>query len=69
MMRSLCEACRHVKIVVSGKGSRFLLCTRATMDDRFHKYPVQPRLRCIGFAPDSDSVPPGDVDGLTSLTT
>jgi hypothetical protein len=49
MIPSLCESCDHMKEVVSGKGSRFLLCKKAAADIRFHKYPPQPIARCIGY--------------------
>lgn len=34
--------------IVSGKDSRFILCEKATTDDRFRKYPPLPVLRCSG---------------------
>lgn len=49
MIASLCEKCRHLKEVVSGKGSRFLLCQKSADDQRFPKYPPQPVVRCAGF--------------------
>lgn len=49
MTRSLCETCRHVRIVTTPKGSRFVLCTRSTDDARFAKYPPLPVVRCVGF--------------------
>ena len=48
---SLCETCRHVRIVTTPKGSRFLLCTLASDDVRFAKYPPQPVARCVGHEP------------------
>jgi hypothetical protein len=49
-VQSLCESCRHLREVVSGKGSRFLLCLLSREDRRFPKYPPQPVLRCGGYA-------------------
>ena len=49
MIPSRCEFCRHVKEVVSGKGSRFLLCEKSRKDPRFAKYPPQPVVKCEGF--------------------
>lgn len=49
MIPSLCESCHHMKEVVSGKGSRFLLCQKSVTDKHFAKYPVQPVIRCAGF--------------------
>jgi hypothetical protein len=46
---SLCEACSHVREVVSGKGSRFLLCRLSHSDARYPRYPAQPVLHCGGF--------------------
>ncbi|HEY5314937.1 MAG TPA: hypothetical protein VIK18_20560 [Pirellulales bacterium] len=46
MSTSLCVTCRHVQEVVSGKGSRFLLCQLSQTDRRFPKYPPQPVVRC-----------------------
>jgi hypothetical protein len=49
MTQSLCHTCTHCKEVISGKGSRFLLCQKSTEDRRFPKYPPQPVVRCAGF--------------------
>jgi len=45
---SLCQTCVHVREIVSGKGSRFLLCELSQADSRFQKYPPQPVVRCEG---------------------
>jgi hypothetical protein len=45
---SLCESCAHMREIVSGKGSRFMLCQLAQDDIRFPKYPPQPITRCDG---------------------
>jgi hypothetical protein len=45
---SLCETCRQMREIVSGKGSRFLLCHLAQDDPRFPKYPPQPIIKCDG---------------------
>jgi hypothetical protein len=47
--RGLCPRCEHVKPVRSARGSLFLLCRLASRDERFPKYPPQPRERCLGF--------------------
>jgi hypothetical protein len=49
MNLSLCESCSFAKEIISGKGSRFLLCKKSQTDDRFPKYPTQPVIRCNGF--------------------
>lgn len=48
-MNSLCDTCAHVRVIVSGTGSRFLLCQLSLQDARFPKYPPQPVVRCSGF--------------------
>lgn len=37
--------------IISGKGSRFLLCGLSQADHRFAKYPPQPVASCSGFEP------------------
>ncbi len=49
MIPSLCEFCRHMKEIVSRKGSRFLMCQESVADNRFPKYPPQPVVQCNGF--------------------
>ncbi|AGA27752.1 hypothetical protein Sinac_3496 [Singulisphaera acidiphila DSM 18658] len=46
---SLCERCGWMRVITSGKGSRFLLCERAQADARFTKYPRQPVSQCLGY--------------------
>ena len=48
MNRSLCESCSHMREIVSGTGSRFVLCQLSQTDNRFPKYPPQPLVRCEG---------------------
>jgi len=38
-----------MKEVISGKGSRFLLCRKSAADHRYAKYPPQPIVQCAGF--------------------
>ena len=54
MQSSLCELCSHKKDVISGTGSRFLLCVMHQTDQRFPKYPPQPVIRCNGYEPGRD---------------
>jgi len=49
MTVSLCETCFYRREIVSGTGSRFLLCEKSQMDRRFQKYPSQPVVRCKGY--------------------
>ena len=46
---TLCETCRWKRDIVSGTGSRFLLCTLSQSDPRFKKYPPQPVVKCVGY--------------------
>jgi len=48
MSPSLCESCGRMREVISGRGSRFLLCELSRVDLRFAKYPGQPVLECPG---------------------
>ncbi|HET7471730.1 MAG TPA: hypothetical protein VFJ71_01265 [Candidatus Limnocylindrales bacterium] len=61
----LCATCHHARLVVSGKGSRFVLCERSRTDPAFPRYPRLPVLACLGFEPagrpDPDT-PTGDLD-------
>ncbi len=45
----LCRACRFRREVITGKGSRFILCERSRTDSRFPRYPELPVLTCRGF--------------------
>jgi hypothetical protein len=45
----LCAACVHARLVVSGRGSRFVLCERSRTDARFPRYPTLPVVACTGF--------------------
>lgn len=47
--RSLCERCRHVRVIQSAKGSVFLLCRRSEREPEYPKYPPQPVVDCRGF--------------------
>jgi hypothetical protein len=63
MPPSLCLSCAWKRDVVSGRGSRFLLCRRSATDPRFPKYPMQPVPRCPGFEPRSPDRAGGDEPG------
>jgi hypothetical protein len=58
--KGLCESCRHLREVVSGRGSRFLLCLLSQSDKRFPKYPPQPVLKCGGYERRSSDHDPGE---------
>jgi hypothetical protein len=54
--KSLCEGCRSVRVIVTPKQSRFLMCLHAQVDPRYPKYPNQPVRHCLAYGPVS-SVP------------
>jgi hypothetical protein len=45
----LCARCTHVQIVVSERGSEFVLCRLSATDPRFPKYPRLPIIACDGY--------------------
>ena len=45
----LCDACRHQKLIRTGRGSEFSMCLRSKTDERFPKYPPVPVRACPGF--------------------
>jgi hypothetical protein len=58
----LCAICVNVRIVESGKGSRFYLCKLSAVDPRFPKYPGLPVLSCVGFAREEPAEPESAVE-------
>gem|GEM_PF-886931 len=46
---SLCGQCKQHRIIVSGKGSQFLLCQLGVSDPTWPKYPPQPVGACRRF--------------------
>ena len=53
----LCGECRHARIVISARGSRFVLCERSRTDPAFPRYPRLPVLSCAGFERAARAVP------------
>jgi hypothetical protein len=49
MSKSLCETCSNMKLVITPKQSRFLLCELWVKSSNYSKYPAQPKLRCDGY--------------------
>lgn len=45
----LCDSCRYKRIILSERGSRFLLCELSGKDSRFPKYPPLPVINCDGY--------------------
>jgi hypothetical protein len=60
----LCSSCTHARVVVSGRGSRFILCGLSSTDRRFPRYPRLPVIACGGYRarrlPDEGSSPMDD---------
>ena len=46
MTESLCERCERMREIISGKGSRFLLCQHSQVEPQYPKYPPQPVSSC-----------------------
>ncbi|HUQ78670.1 MAG TPA: hypothetical protein VM427_07350 [Patescibacteria group bacterium] len=44
----LCAVCVHARLVVSGRGSQFVLCEQSRIDPRFPRYPSLPVRACAG---------------------
>ncbi|HVW05568.1 MAG TPA: hypothetical protein VHB78_11220 [Vicinamibacterales bacterium] len=44
----LCATCRHARVVMSDRGSRFVQCGRARTEPAYPKYPRLPVLTCPG---------------------
>lgn len=53
--QGLCDTCRHVRVITSDRGSRFIMCDLSKTDPRFVKYPRLPVLHCSGY--DRDTSP------------
>ena len=45
----LCARCRHMRAIVSRRGSKFFHCERSRTDNTFPKYPALPVLVCDGW--------------------
>jgi hypothetical protein len=45
----LCAMCRHRRVIVSDRGSRFVQCALAAVDPRFPRYPRLPVVACAGY--------------------
>ena len=61
----LCGSCRHARLIISARGSRFTLCELSAVDPSFPRYPSLPVLRCRGYEPITGSThQSGTVVGL-----
>ena len=47
----LCARCRHRIDQATQRGSVFLRCARAEVDETFLRYPRLPVLECVGYEP------------------
>ncbi len=45
----LCDACRHQKIIRTGRGSEFSMCERSKREPGYPKYPRIPVRACPGY--------------------
>lgn len=45
----LCGSCRHARVVLTSRGSRFLRCDRSNEDPAYPRYPLLPRSSCSGY--------------------
>jgi hypothetical protein len=50
----LCGQCRHAIVRPTKRGTVYLRCALAAVDDRFAKYPRLPVVRCAGYEPDPE---------------
>lgn len=49
-----CALCRHARALSNRRGSVFVLCRRAAVDERFQRYPPLPVRGCPGFERQSE---------------
>lgn len=47
----LCSTCRHGREIVSGKGSKFLLCEFSQVNPEYRRYPQLPVCACAAHEP------------------
>jgi hypothetical protein len=47
----LCATCVHAQVIISSRGSRFLLCRVSLLDPQYPRYPALPVLQCGAFKP------------------
>ena len=52
MIHNLCDVCVFRRVIISDKGSQFMLCEKSKADPRYPKYPRLPVVECDGFAPE-----------------
>lgn len=45
----MCDACRHQKLIRTGRGSVFSMCERSKAEPGYDKYPRVPVLACPGY--------------------
>ena len=51
VMAGLCGGCAHAIVRPTRRGTVYLRCALAAVDDRFAKYPRLPVVRCDGYQP------------------
>jgi hypothetical protein len=45
----LCATCRFARVIVSDRGSQFVLCERSKTDSAFRRFPPLPVHTCSGY--------------------
>jgi hypothetical protein len=45
----LCATCRSARVIVSDRGSQFVLCERSKADPAFRRFPQLPVTDCPGY--------------------
>jgi hypothetical protein len=50
----LCATCANAQVVISSRGSRFLLCRVSMIDPLYPRYPTLPVLECAAYRPQAD---------------
>jgi hypothetical protein len=53
----LCANCKHVRRILSDRGSVFYLCQLSKTDPRFPKYPPLPVTACDGYEREGSCTP------------
>jgi hypothetical protein len=55
LQAGLCVTCRFAKKIANKRGSLFIQCEYAKIDDRFPKYPRLPVLSCSAYQKENET--------------
>jgi len=55
LQAGLCATCRFAKEIANNRGSVFILCEYAKIDNRFPKYPGLPVLNCSAYQKETET--------------